>query len=116
MQVMMMNDDLGRYSVRSGLPENCGIPQSPDITHFLCIPHVFRKVLLAKLHNDKAKTVMKKETHSERNDLHIQPTHPITKDTTMNETIIHPPHGFLPMFVIGTSRDINQLCIRGPEE
>ena len=61
-----MNDDLGRYSVRSGLPQNCGIPlnqvismnqvvpqspvipHSPDITHFLCIPHVFRKVQLAQ--------------------------------------------------------------------
>ena len=58
MQVMM-NDDLERYSVRSGLPQNRGlplnqvipqspdIPRSPDITHFLCIPHVFRKVQLS---------------------------------------------------------------------
>ena len=57
---VVMNDDLGRYSVRSGLLQNCGIPlkqviplnqvipQSPDITHFLCIPRVFRKDQLAK--------------------------------------------------------------------
>ena len=31
----------------------------------------------------------------------------MTKDTTMNKTIIHPPHGVL-LFVIGASRHINQ--------
>ena len=59
MQVMM-NDDLGQYSVRSRLPQNYGIPlnqvipqspvipQSLDIKHFLSIRHVFRKVQLAR--------------------------------------------------------------------
>ena len=53
---VMMNDDLGQYSVRSRLPQNCGIPlnqvipqspvilQSPDIRHFVSIPRVYCKV------------------------------------------------------------------------
>ena len=49
-----------------------------------------------------------KKTHSERNDWHIRSPHPVTKDTTMNKTIIHPPRGSFLMFVIGTSREINQ--------
>ena len=67
----------------------------------------------SKIHNDKAKnydekTKEIKKTRSERNDWYIRSTHPITKDTTMNKTIIHPPHGSLLVFVTGTSRDINQ--------
>ena len=50
--------------------------------------------------------MIEKKPHSERNDRHIQSTHPIIKDTTMNKTIIHPPHGSLLMFVKGTSQDV----------
>ena len=45
---------------------------------------------------------------TDTSDRHIRSTHPMTQDTTMSKTIIHPPHGSFLMFVLGTSRDINQ--------
>ena len=38
----------------------------------------------------------------------IRLTHPITRDTAMNKTVIHPPRVSLLMFVIGTSRGVYQ--------